>query len=346
MKKHVIYGDMLLLSTRPAALGALSVLFHGNEDESQKLFAEICKIKKVSRIAINQPIPLSTKTDGVATTAENMLRSPLDFTPLYGDFGPSGASSPASRADYDEAYWVTARQNGIAQTWAPRWTMFSRGNISEKARLLSLTSVLQAVDEGECSAVDLYAGIGYFAFCYIKSGVTKVLCWELNEWSCEGLRRGADANRWRHKTVDPVAEVKDVARSTEQIIIFQESNEHALGRLQQTENLPPVRHVNCGLLPTSKLSWPIAIHSLSPELGGWVHVHENFALADIETSAESVRQTFQQMLTALAAHHGEVVLEGIHRVKSYAPSVWHCVLDIYVPPYHRKRPNELNLGLS
>ena len=38
---------------------------------------------------------------------------------------------------------------------------------------------------------DLYAGIGYFAFSYAKAGVGKVLCWEINPWSVDGLRRGA-----------------------------------------------------------------------------------------------------------------------------------------------------------
>ena len=139
------------------------------------------------------------------TNSENILRSPVNLTPLYGDFGstptPQTISNPTA-TDFANALWVTARQNGIWQTWAPLYTMFSRGNVREKARILNLPTLTTGLDTAS-AAVDLYAGIGYFAFSYRKSsqalekGIKQVLCWEINPWSVEGLRRGAEMNKSR-----------------------------------------------------------------------------------------------------------------------------------------------------
>lgn len=227
---------------------------------------------------------IGTETEARAETTgttrvncENILRSPSGLRMLYGDFGPSEPSPPSlspsstptggeggreserkrEEADFfSRAFWVSTKQNGITQTWAPRWTMFSRGNIKEKARLLSFHDdnddnnedkdddddqativvkenatqrpvmtdsqeekrnheyqdqrnnnrrahrVVPAERRADGLVVDLYAGIGYFAFCYAALGF-RVLCWELNAWSVEGLRRGAEANGWGVRVVVP-----------------------------------------------------------------------------------------------------------------------------------------------
>lgn len=305
------------------------------EAEFELLYQHLAKCLKVTHIAINKPIPL---LDDVGQT-ENVLRAPRNLQPLYGDFGPTTCSSPPTRQDFEVAFWVTAKQNGIYQTWAPRWTMFSRGNISEKARLLELPSVSEAVEEGRaygtgCAAVDLYAGIGYFAFSYLQAGVDQVLCWDLNPWSVEGLRRGAAANRWSCTAFDLHGETgwERYEGDATRLLVFSESNECATQRVQRMRNrLPPIRHVNCGLLPTSEASWQIAIDVLNPVLGGWIHVHENFGVEEIEQKAEEVRQSFQDVLHYTGLEK-PVRVEDIHRLKSYAPGVMHCVLDIYVPP--------------
>jgi len=219
--------------------------------------------------------------------------------------------------------------------------MFSRGNISEKARLLGLHSVAEAVvrgreDGGEgCTAVDLYVGIGYFAFSYAKAGVEKVLGWDLNAWSCEGLRRGARANGWKAVVLDGEdAGLREVVEDHETtFIVFNESNEYAVARVDSMRSrLPPVRHVNCGLLPTSRGSWGTAVQVLDQRLGGWIHVHENFAINEIEERAEEVRAEIESSLVQSHNRGRSVEVEHVNRLKSYAPGVIHCVLDIYIPP--------------
>ena len=331
---YTIYGCMLLLSTNAFQTPEWQSIRHNHSQKSiERLYELLAKHLKVTHIAVNKPIPLQQADNG----EENVVRAPSNFTPLHGNFGPTTCQSPPCQDDFEAAFWVTAKQNGIFQTWAPRWTMFSRGNISEKARLLTLPSVQEAVSHGQidgigCAAVDLYAGIGYFAFSYLKAGVDTVLCWDLNPWIIEGLRRGAAANRWpaivQSEDGNPDSLVDNEAR----VAIFNESNENASARIKKlVPRLPPIRHVNCGLLPTSRGSWGTALNVLDRTLGGWVHVHENFAVAEIEQRAEEVRATFQHMLEE-RGKDGTVEIEQINRLKSYAPGVMHCVIDIRISP--------------
>jgi len=184
--------------------------------------------------------------------------------------------------------------------------------------------------------VDLYVGIGYFAFSYAKAGVRKVLGWDLNGWSCEGLQRAAKANKWKSAFVtgDEQVLMEAVEDDEVRLMVFNESNEHAAQRIRKVKaHLPPVRHVNCGLLPTSKGSWDIAVQVLDPIMGGWIHVHENFAVAEIDEKAEEVRQEMELLLAKhRPADKRKPEVEHINRLKSYAPGVMHCVLDIRVPP--------------
>ena len=329
---YTIYGCMLLLPA--TSFDALKVKGGAlQHDPGFVRFHElICKHLKVTHIAMTKPIPALRGEE----STKNIIRSPVNFTPLYGNFGPETASSPPTAADFDAAFWVTAKQNGIYQTWAPRWTMFSRGNISEKARLLSLASVTEAVEQGKadgkgCSAVDLYSGIGYFAFSYLKADTEKVLCWDLNLWSIEGLKRGAKANKWPVASSSDCDPIEHMARAGARLLVFNESNEHALHRIKHIRNLiPPIRHVNCGLLPTSRGSWQTVFQIMDAELGGWVHVHENFAVSEIGQKSEEVRRAFQQMMVS-EGRTGTIKVETVNRLKSYAPGVMHCVIDLHIP---------------
>ena len=330
---YTMYGCMLLLSSNAFEGPAWQrLLQHANDSGIKRLYELIAQHLKITHVAITKPIPAHS-ANGLT---ENVVRSPTNFTPLYGDFGPESASSPPTALDFDSAFWVTAKQNGIFQTWAPRWTMFSRGNISEKSRLLTLPSVKETVDQGRadrgCAAVDLYAGIGYFAFSYLKAGVEKVLCWDLNPWSVEGLTRGATANKWSAMVYSGNDSSEDFAANDVRLLVFNESNEHASGRIRSMHgDLPPIRHVNCGLLPTSRGSWQTAIEVLDRQLGGWIHVHENFAVSEIEKKSEEALHALQRMLVQ-AGRSDTVKIEYVNRLKSYAPGVIHCVLDLYIPP--------------
>ncbi|KAF2482898.1 S-adenosyl-L-methionine-dependent methyltransferase [Neohortaea acidophila] len=324
---YTIYGHLLLLSQTAFTSPEWKQVKHELNNDLSTLYPILATHLKITHIAINSAIPPSV-SDNVNHEEDNILRSPSNLNPIYGDFGPNTASSHPTNSDFTAAFWTTAKQNGIQQTWTPRWTMFSRGNVSEKARLLDLPSVHLAVEEGKASgagscAVDLFVGIGYFAFSYLKAGVRVVVGWDLNPWSVEGLRRGAEANGWDEQVGEAVS-----AGGEARLLVFNEGNENAGRRIgEMRARLPPVRHVNCGLLPTSRASWRTAVEVLDPELGGWVHVHENFAVAEIESRAEDVREAFQGLCGGR-----EVRIDHVNRLKSYAPGVMHCVIDLHVSP--------------
>ena len=344
---YAIYPPLLLLAASDYAVLEAATGLTSSSVEFSSLYEMLCENFKVTHIALNAPIPANlqekSNVEGIIRSQQhlddvqppplNILRSPTGLTPLYGDFGPAlPVNHSPTVADFQLALWCTARQNGIFQTWAPRYTMFSRGNVKEKARILALDSLTeQRLRRGtqEVSAVDLYSGIGYFAFSYAKAGVGKVLCWEINPWSVEGLRRGAEANKWSFyviKSGDPV-EVEKYENA--RIVIFEESNECAAGRIDSiSDHISPVKHVNCGYLPSSKDSWETAVQVLDPT-GGWIHAHENIAKKDIESRKAEIVDIFRGL--ARKRFEAKVECEHVELVKSYAPGVMHCVLDIAIP---------------
>ncbi|KAI1087470.1 S-adenosyl-L-methionine-dependent methyltransferase [Rostrohypoxylon terebratum] len=291
---------------------------------------------RLTHLAINEGIPAALHTNPENGAPENILRSPTGLRILYGDFGPASAAD-ATAPNFDTAFWVLTRQNGVYQTWAPRWTMFSRGNIKEKARLLDFHKT-NPLSHGSAVlrnavAVDLYAGIGYFTFSYAKLGM-RVLCWELNPWSVEGLRRGARGNGWSVRVVKDEADLalpmRELVSGGEQIVVFLENNRHAARRIRELGELT-ILHVNCGLLPSSEGSWTdswdIATRSQAEEM--WLHLHENVGAADIEKRKEEIERYFLDLGRKDGCDRTARV-EHTELVKTFAPGVWHCVFDLYI----------------
>ncbi|KAL6855312.1 S-adenosylmethionine-dependent methyltransferase [Amphichorda felina] len=343
-KRFTIYEPMALLPagsfTQPPWATLLPTL---GDDACSSLWSLI--LDQLSRnsgsmlthLAITEGIPLHREGE----EKENVLRSPSGLRMLYGDFGPSQTEGDeAGSQDFERALWVSTKQNGIMQTWAPRWTMFSRGNVKEKARLLGFQSGSSSSDnDGDRWAVDLYAGIGYFVFSYAALGF-RVLCWEINPWSVEGLRRGARANRWSIKVVkgDELAQpVEEIMAGGEQIVVFLEDNQRALGRVEKLQTslgmARNIEHVNCGFLPTSEPTWRMAWDMTGESAESWLHLHENVGVDDME----SRRQSLQSRLEDWAAADRDTRIPKathIEQVKTFAPGVWHCVFDV-----HSTRPN-------
>ena len=344
---YCIYGTMLLLPCKffgdPEWVTLMDVV---NERQKEELYLKLNSATNTTHIAINAPIPNSGLLH--EQPEDNAMRKPRNIIAISGSFGPSSASyvNPTA-AEMDEAFWVCTKQNGINQIWSPMYTMFSRGNIAEKARLLRLSSVSEAQNQGledgaGWSAIDLFAGIGYFAFSYATAGAKTVVCWEINPWSIEGFKRGAKANNWETYHVMPQKDIEmNFAKGElngKQFIMFHESNSHAPKRIEAVrEVISPIRHVNCGLLPSSVSSWEIALLCLDYTLGGWLHIHENLDARAVETQSAlivaKIAKISQQIVISRKDQKGNgVVLEHVHKVKSYAPNVVHCVLDINIIP--------------
>ncbi|KAI5969792.1 TRM12 [Candida margitis] len=302
-KRWTAYPPMLLLSA--------------NTDDT--LPSEFCKYllrhyqavfgnKGITHVALNRPIVES-----------DILRRPTNLVPVYGDFGPDiGVNESPTEEDFNQAFWCSAVQNGILQTWAPRYTMFSRGNIKEKKRILDNYPRLKGT-----IVFDFYCGIGYFSLSYLQNGA-KVLCWELNPWSIEGFRRSLEHGGYKYKiyhTNEPFV-IDDVAKYD--ACIFLESNEVIPSRLEQArDNSMNISHINLGLLPTSKPSWSIANNLIAKKsmsnLPTLVHVHENVHVDD-----------FDNMKNEIESKYDNSRVIHIEKVKTFAPDVWHAVFDVVI----------------
>ena len=323
----------------------------------------------ITHVAINSAISTADYANG---GHENVMRSPSAIEPVFGDWGPStlcdrSASQP-TKVDFDAAFWISTKQvDGIVQTWAPRWTMFSHGNLSEKQRILGhrtspftglsqdLNSNIHATD-----VVDMYVGIGYFALCYLARGVKRVWGWDLNGWSIEGLRRGCAANGWQCEIVelDLDGDISDVMfqRLLERIkhadtaggaavircVAFRGDNSHSgaiMSRvkagLRESETLMEVlsvRHVNLGLLPSSEQSWKNAVGVLAPTKAAYIHVHENVDIASTASRGQEIAQEFHRLMDVDDRRDQSIHCVHVEHVKTYAPGVMHCVFDIEVQP--------------
>ncbi|KAB5585752.1 S-adenosyl-L-methionine-dependent methyltransferase [Coniochaeta sp. 2T2.1] len=342
-KRWVVYHPMVLLpagSFRPEVWG--NVLHLVGEGERRRLWETVLlEIGRstggkegvgLSRLAVNEGIP--------AVMRGNFIRAPQNLRMLHGDFGPEPtwlAMTDPTWEDFGGAFWVVTKQNGIWQTWAPRYTMFSRGNVKEKDRLLKFHDRADRKLRRNGFAVDLYAGIGYFAFSYARLGL-RVLCWEINPWSVEALRRGAAMNGWSVRVARPGAfdYAGEVVWGEDggvgpRIVVFPESNEMAEGRLCDLDCgdfAADVVHVNCGLLPTSEPTWRDAL-CMVKEPEGWLHLHENVAEEDIERRRGEIQAMFDGWEGSIGGGWKGVV-EHVEMVKTYAPGVWHCVFDVHV----------------
>jgi tRNA wybutosine-synthesizing protein 2 len=362
-KRWIVYEPMVLLPSGSfsSSLWQTAILRTDSEHVNslwRKILEQIAQrtgsAGKLTHLAVNEAIPRAVTGSQASFAGDevNRLRSPVDLKFLYGDFGPReimDADGVANQYDFSRAFWTSTKQNGIAQTWAPRWTMFSRGNIKEKARLLAFHERQGAAGVSETIklrrqqhrsqisgkwAVDLYAGIGYFVFSYVRMGL-RVLGWELNPWSIEGLRRGALANGWSvavFQQSDDNAAVIEVLKQGAQIIVFQEDNLHAEARVRQmwaSGVTLDIMHINCGLLPSSKDIWTAAL-TITNGHDAWLHLHENVAVEDIEHRRREIFNSLQSDLsTSIGNMDRGLDIEHVEKVKTFAPGVWHCVFDVY-----------------
>lgn len=310
-KKWTVYPPMILLNSGTFDSDVWTKLF---EDGSVKdaFFSHILSsgvfASGLTHIAVNKPI-----------VEEDVMRRPFNILPIYGDFGPKPTEKifdDPTELDFERAFWCSAVQNGIYQTWAPRFTMFSRGNIREKKRVLE-----ECKDANKKCVFDLYSGIGYFTLSYLRNNAT-VFCWEINPWSIQGLIKSVTKNGYKFKLIrrqDPFDHISYANCNKEGVLvyIFHESNEFAMDRYRNLGQILPITHINLGLLPTSVPSWPITKALVQNSSSGTlIHVHENVHVNDFARIGQK------------AANYFEGKMVAINKVKTFAPDVWHVVIDI------------------
>lgn len=190
--------------------------------------------------------------------------------------------------------------------------MFSRGNISEKIRFGQL------VKEGE-NVLDLYGGIGYFTLPALVHGrAAHVTACEWNPDAVAALKFNLVDNGMNHRA-------------------------SVLEGDCRCQTLSPIfDRVSLGLLPSSEGGWRTAIRALrrteqdTPIGGGWLHIHGNVPVHEVGTWSCWVCIQLRKLVNnELAFNEWVVVANHVEKVKSFAPTVNHYVIDVYVGPLER-----------
>lgn len=145
-KKWTLYHPLVMLPPGATTKDWAKLLEASSKHDVNNLYQKAIDVfssdkEAFTHLAVNKGIPLENNDSD-----DNTLRTPTELQMLFGDFGPDietarfylspDAPHLIGKEDFDNAFWVTAKQNRITQVWAPRWTMFSRGNVKEKARVL------------------------------------------------------------------------------------------------------------------------------------------------------------------------------------------------------------------
>ncbi|KAF9957512.1 tRNA methyltransferase tyw3 [Mortierella alpina] len=279
----------------------------------------------------------------------------------------STESLQPSKDNFCQAYWAETCQNHVWYTWAPMFTMFSAGNITEKERVAKSRPIFDAKGK---TVVDLYAGIGYFALVYlIHAGAKVVHACEWNPWSVEGLAQGASRNgiQWKKYLGNSGAD-NGTARSATASAAAEEAGSQ--GTVQAFETSPErplipgkkpkaygdliiypgdnaqwidafknqAHHVNLGLIPSAEPGWVLGVRALCPREGGYLHVHHNIRVGEEESFKTYLLDSLRELFTiwksssATGTTPWSIQIRHMENVKSFAPLVFHYVVDVECRP--------------
>jgi tRNA wybutosine-synthesizing protein 2 len=169
--------------------------------------------------------------------------------------------------------------------------MFSKGNLSERARLPRL------VRPGEVIA-DLFSGIGYFSIPIAKHArPRRIYSIEKNPTAFRYLKENIRLNRVQDRMTPILGDCRKVL----------------MGNVAD--------RVIMGYLPKTYQYLPAAFEALRPE-GGTIHYHDTFADKELWDKPLDLleAQAFRQGYTPKRVTHKAIV-------KEYAPGVFHAVVD-------------------
>ena len=206
--------------------------------------------------------------------------------------------------------WVSRKENGIVYHFDVTKSMFCSGNITEKLRIAKFDC------SGE-TVVDLFAGIGYFTLPYlVHARAERVVACEWNPASVAALRHNLAA-----------AGPGVAARCA----VLLGDNRAVCPR-----NIAD--RVNLGLIPTSAASWRTACLALK-DGGGVLHLHGNVECAkqadrrqEFESWAAAACRSISQILAEVKNTSFCVTVSHVECVKSYAPRIYHIVVDLKCDP--------------
>jgi len=182
------------------------------------------------------------------------------------------------------------KEHGVIYKLDVKEVMFAKGNLNERRRIIEL------VKDGEI-IVDFFAGIGYFSIGVAKfANPRKVYSIEINpkayRYLCENIR----LNKVQDKIIPILGNCREITPK--------------LGRISD--------RIIMGLLPSCKDYLPYAMQVIKSN--GIIHYHGT-------AKKEEWKNLFRDVKNAVEKEGMRVKLLRKLIVKSYAPRVYHWVLD-------------------
>lgn len=185
---------------------------------------------------------------------------------------------------------VTLIENKCKYKFDARKIMFSKGNKYEKLRIVKLVKPNEII-------VDMFSGVGYWSIPIAKfSNPKKVYSIEINPTAYHYLCENIKLNNVRDKVIpihgDCVVEIPKLGRVADRVIM--------------------------GLLPSSKEYLLDAMKVV--KTNGIIHYHAI-------SKKDNWKELLEDVKTAAEIEGFKVKLKRKVRVKSYAPKIYHFVLD-------------------
>ena len=174
-------------------------------------------------------------------------------------------------------------ENGVVYIFDPEKIMFSPGNVNERHHFLSLI-------RGKETVLDMFAGIGYFSLQIAKhTDAAMVHCVDINASSLEFLKKSAMANGLSQKIETHEGDCRKIVPDMRADIIY-------MG------NFSSMEYISHGIMRLKDRGGIIAHFLVSTE--------------EIETFGEVIISRLKRLGVKCS-------VEDLHRVKSYAPNLWH-----------------------
>jgi tRNA G37 N-methylase Trm5 len=116
-----------------------------------------------------------------------------------------------------------------------------------------------------------------------------------------------------------------------QLVVYPGDNAQWVGYFENTSH-----HVNLGLIPTAEQGWVLGVRALCPLEGGYLHVHHNIRVGDEESFKlhllQSLRDLFAIWKKTGKEEEWSIEIRHMENVKSFAPLVFHYVVDVECRP--------------
>ena len=293
--------DFVLFPVKDKMKGA----FQGNLPPRNRKLSPYERIKKILNVPVNIP-------DYWEKIGDVLLLPPFEGYEKYGYevglafskilrvktvciyFGVEGElREPNIEVIYGNDTETVHLENGIRYALDVSKIMFSSGNVEERIRMGKIDAHGEVV-------VDMFAGIGYFTLPVAKyAGAKRVYACEKNPVAFEYLRKNIELNRINN-VIPLLGDNREVApkRVADRVIMGYVRTEPFL---------------------------EVAMQVLKEE-GGVVHYHDTF------TTEEKAWKPEENVKKYAQKHGFEAEFVYKRVIKSYAPHIWHIVVDAHLTP--------------